>query len=201
MIRLKKSYLALLLTFALIFSLAAVLSPAPAVNVCLAATPIRIAILPPIDKAKYNEPALNQFILSKVKERFLDPRHDLALNIQVENALNEITQGKKLTELPDKQFLYIVADKLSADVVVAVELTQASSTVFTSVFDEDIEMKNVEVSWAVYMKKDDKYVTYKSSKSDTTEPEYYRGIQRLTEDCMRDLIKKTVSTLKQNQLW
>ena len=156
--------------------------------VAYAAYPIRIAIIPPVDRAKYGEPELNQLVLTQLKDNFTNSKYDLALDSQIDSALNDITQGQKLTTLPEKQMLKRMSDALSADIVIAVEFTRLSSVILPSLYSSN-EMRNISITSAVYVAKNDSYKTFNSRRNETSESDGFRGIRRLTKECVDEFTR------------
>lgn len=184
----QKSFYKLLLS---VITMLLILSAA----ICYAVPPIKIAIIPPIDSAKYGEPELNQIALSEMKENIISQKYDLALDSQVESAIKDINQGNPLKSLPKKEFLQLLSSKLSADVVIAVEFTRISSVVLPSLYSSN-EMRNISLTSAVYIAQNDSYKTFNSRRNETSESDGFRGIKRLTKECLAEIERNTNKYLK-----
>ncbi len=161
-----------------------------------AAVPVRIVLLPPIHRQNYNEPELNHFAFYKLKENLLKNNYDLALDIQVQNAVNKFTHGHPLEALPEKKILRGLSKELSSDLVFALEFTELNSMIISSLRNEEIEYKNVALTLAIYNAQDDSYVIYKVHKDEYSEFEGVNGIRRLVENCLDHINKKVSVYLK-----
>ncbi|MEG6585321.1 hypothetical protein [Dendrosporobacter sp. 1207_IL3150] len=173
---------ALLLSIMILMSLAITIGYADSTR--------RVAIIPPIDYAKYGEPELNKLVLTELKENFINQQYNVALDTQVEKAVNEATQGKALKSLPKKELLKEISYNLSSDLVVAVEFTRLSSIIIPTMYSSN-EMRQVSITAAIYHAKTDTYKTFNYTRNETSESDGYRGIKRLTMECIDQLLRKT----------
>lgn len=102
-----------------------------------AMTPLEVAILPIINTANYKYMDDIQIIESKIREPFKYPFYSLKPSNTIIEADKAFLANNKAVRLADEQQMAALAEKLSADIVIAVELSQADFREFTDFWHEE----------------------------------------------------------------
>jgi phenolic acid decarboxylase len=147
-----------------------VLSPLPS----FAFKTYHVAIVPLINTANCKDQEVLQLIHTKVSDKFKFPFYEIIPTEAVTTALQKNTTTEKVT---DTAPLKELSKKLSADIIVVVELVQAQSTTITpsiwSLNDDTYVDTNVLLKCYTYSASNDKYLSLKASNS---------GIEPMTVD-------------------
>jgi hypothetical protein len=115
----------------LIFCISAINLPVQAM------TPLEVAVLPVINTADYKYTEDIQIIESKIREPFKYPFYSvIPSNNAVEAEMAAIVNNKAV-RLSDEQTMAALAEKLAADIVIAVELSRADFREFTDFWHEE----------------------------------------------------------------
>ncbi|SDE25195.1 hypothetical protein [Sporomusa acidovorans] len=133
--------------------------------------PFNVAVLPPVNTAGFNDPASMQIIQSTIKKPFKYPYYSLMPQDAVQNAAKAYLAENKSLHLTNEKSLTAIANKLSADIVVVVELSRAKQTRFSSFrLDDTYVESDVALTCYAYSALTKKYDVLKVKKWET-EPE------------------------------
>lgn len=146
------------------------------------------AILPSLDTANYQEPAVLKLMDEKIATNFKFPYYERIEKKQITGAIEKITIK---TVHYNEETLRQLSKLLSADIVVGVELVHAQCYVISSPFyvDTSYADQNVEVKAYLYSAMDNRYQTFTFSES---------GIKPVTVDIsVEKSVERLLNTLNE----
>jgi hypothetical protein len=170
-----------------------ILSPLPA----LAFKTYHVAIVPLINTANCKDQEVLQLLHTKVSNKFKFPFYEIIPTEAVTAALLKNTATEKVTgKAPMKE----LSNKLSADIIIAVELVQAQSTTITpsiwSLHDDTYVDTNVLLKCYTYSASDDTYLSLKASNSGiepmTIDTNLYNAVENVMDQIIAKLPYKRV---------
>lgn len=133
--------------------------------------PFNVAVLPPINTANFNDPDDVQIIQNTIKQPFKYPYYLLIPADTVQNTARAYLAENKSTRLATEKSLAAMANKLSADIVVVVELSKVRQDRLSSLrFDDTYVESDVALTCYAYSAISKKYDVLKVRKWET-EPE------------------------------
>lgn len=170
-------------------------------NVAFASSHIKIAILPPINSAKYPDQEIQEVIQQKTSNYFKFPHYDKIAPLQVAKTVRQLEIKPNMKKVPAKEILAKIADKLSADIVFVVQINKIESVFRSGLFDGDsLEDTYVHLTCAVYLSKQDRYFLTEAIASEFVEPAVDTGAKKMTGECMNIIIQKIDSYLAVNRI-
>lgn len=133
--------------------------------------PFNVAVLPPINTAGFNDPDSMQIIQNTIKKPFKYPYYSLLPQADVQNAAKTYLTENRSRHLTNENSLAAIANKLSADIVVVVELSRAKQIRLSSFrLDDNYVESDVALTCYAYSALTKKYDVLKVKKWET-EPE------------------------------
>jgi len=102
-----------------------------------AMTPLKVAVLPAINTANYKYMEDVQIIQDELKYPFKYPYYSLISTELVATGTQSFLSANKTIRLSDKQAMAELAEKLSADIVIAVELSQVKLVEFSDFWQDE----------------------------------------------------------------
>lgn|GEM_PF-1497678 len=102
-----------------------------------AMTPLKVAVLPVIKSANYKYIDDIQIIEHKIREPFKYPFYSVIPLKAVDEADKASLADNKVVRQAEEQTMAAIAEKLAADIVIAVELSQADLREFTDFWHEE----------------------------------------------------------------
>lgn len=133
-----------------------------------AMTPLNVAVLPPINTANYKYMEDVQVIQDKIKEPFKYPYYSLISSESAATATRLILADHKSIRLSDEQVMADLAKKLSADIVVVVELSQVNLREFSDFWQEETFVESgIVLKCYAYSSVDRKYHVLKVTRFET----------------------------------
>jgi len=164
-----------------------VLFPLPA----LAFKTNHVAIVPLINTANCKDKEVLQLIHTKVSDKFKFPFYEIIPTEAANTALQENMTREKVT---DKTLMKELSKKLSADIIIVVELVQAQSATITpsvwSLNDDTYVDTNVLLKCYTYSASEDKYLSLKASDSGIEPMRIDRTLYNSVEKTMDQIIAK-----------
>lgn len=181
-----------MMVFKKIFILVALLqfytifSPLPA----LAFKTYHVAIVPVINTANCKDQEVLELLHTKVNNKFKYPFYEIIPPEDVTTALRDTTAKKII----DKASMKELSNKLSADIVIAVELVQAQSTTITpsllSMNDDTYVDTKVLLKCYTYSASDDTYLSLKAANSQVEAMRVDTNLYNYVEEAMDEIIAK-----------
>ncbi|AIF53267.1 hypothetical protein [Pelosinus sp. UFO1] len=173
----------------------AVLIPLPA----FAFKTYHVAVLPLINSAHCSDQEVLQLVQTKINDKFKYPFYEIIplapLSTDMQKNISEKTRDKaNMTQL---------ADALSADIVIAVELVRAESVIvhpsiwnFSSNNDDTYVDTNVLLTCYTYSAADDRYLSFKAStygvEPMTADTDLYHSVEKTMDQLTSKLPYKRV---------
>ncbi|MPL58354.1 hypothetical protein SDC9_03886 [bioreactor metagenome] len=167
-----------------------------------AMTPLRVAVLPLMNTAHYRCSEDIKIIQDTIKQPFKYPYYSLLSPEITAAASQAFLTDSKLAKLTDKTAMAEIADKLSADIVIVVELSQASFWEFSGFWlEENYVESGIVLKCYAYSAVDKKYHVIKATRFEvepytvnTTAAVFFK---ELTDQILVDLPYKRIPTHNQ----
>jgi hypothetical protein len=164
-----------------------IFSPLPA----LAFKTYQVAIVPLINTANCKDQEVLELLHTKINNKFKYPFYEIIPTEAVTTALRENTTTKKII---DNASMKELANKLSADIIIAVELVQAQSTTMTpsilSMNDDTYVDTKVLLKCYTYSASDDTYLSLKAANSQVEAMRVDTNLYNYVEEAMDEIIAK-----------
>ena len=134
----------------------------------------KVALLPAMDTAKYQEPAVLKLMDEKIAVKFKYPYYDRLPNNEVQAAIQNMI-FEKAASLYNEESMRSLSQTLSADIIIAVELAKARCININSPFyvDNSYVDMDISVNAYIYSRKDNHYFTLTFGES---------GVKRMSID-------------------
>lgn len=163
-----------------------IFSPLPA----LAFKTYHVAIVPVINTANCKDQEVLELLHTKVNNKFKYPFYEIIPPEDVTTALRDTTAKKII----DKASMKELSNRLSADIVIAVELVQAQSTTIIpsmlSMNDDTYVDTKVLLKCYTYSASDDTYLSLKAANSQVEAMRVDTNLYNYVEEAMDEIIAK-----------
>lgn len=158
-----------------------------------AITPLNVAVLPVINTANYRYAEDVQVIQNTIKKPFKYPYYTLMPSATVEKAYKELLVQNKGVRLSDEKAMAELANTLSADIVVAVELSKFRMDRITSFWlDRDTYVESdIVLKCYAYSAQSKKYDVIKAVKADRE----YESVNSNADVAFKDLTEEILVKL------